>query len=154
EPGIQRTYEEMATHYGTSVVPARPGKPKDKAKVEGGVLIAQRWILAVLRNQRFFSLDELNAAIRAKLDDLNGRKMRKYGVSRRELFDRTDRPALRPLPVEAFVYGVWKVATVNIDYHVEFERHYYSVPHALVGQAVDVRASARTVEVFVRNERV
>jgi transposase len=154
EPGIQRTYDELAKHYGTAVVPARPGHPRDKAKVETAVLVAQRWILARLRNQTFFSLDELNQRIWELLDELNDRPMRIYRASRRELFERLDRPALRPLPVERFVYADWKAARVNIDYHVELDGHYYSVPHALVREKVELRITASTVEVIHRNQRV
>ncbi len=154
EPGIQRTYEEMARHYDTTVLPARPRHPRDKAKVEVAVQVAQRWILARLRNQTFFSLDELNARIAELLDDLNARTMRVYGCSRRDLFERLDRPALKALPVERFIYGEWKIARVNIDYHVELDHHYYSVPHALVHEHVDGRSTATTVEVFFKGRRV
>ena len=154
EPGIQRTYEEMARHYDTAVLPARQRKPRDKAKAEVGVQIVQRWILARLRNQVFFSLAELNERIAELLDDLNHRTMRLYGASRRELFDKLDHPALRPLPAERFVYGEWSRPKVNIDYHVEVDFHFYSVPHQLVGERVDVRLTATTVEVFFRTQRV
>jgi transposase len=142
DPGVQRTYEEMALHYGTTVFPARPGKPRDKAKVEVGVQIAQRWILARLRNQTFFSLDELNIRIAELLDDLNERRMRVYGCSRRELYARIDQPALRPLPSEPFIYGDWIKARVNIDYHIQADFHFYSVPHALVHEEVEARLTA------------
>ena len=129
EPGVQRTYDEFAQHYGTVILPARPGKPRDKAKVEAGVLVATRWILARLRHETFFSLAALNARIAELLADLNARPMRLYRASRRELFERLDQPALRPLPAEAFVYSDWKIgARVNIDYHIELHGHYYSVP--------------------------
>jgi transposase len=154
EPGVQRTYGEMAQHYGTVVVPARPAHPRDKAKVEVGVQVAQRWILARLRNETIYSLTALNERIWALLEDLNGREMKRYGESRRQLFERIDRPALRPLPTEAFIYGEWKAARVNIDYHVEIEHHYYSVPHALVHEKVEVRVGAATVEIFHRGLRV
>jgi transposase len=154
EPIIQRTYEEMAEHYGTSVVPARPRKPRDKAKVEAGVLVVQRWILARLRNQTFFSLQELNERISELLVDLNSRRMRKYEASRQELFDRIDRAALKPLPSEPFVYAEWKKAKVNIDYHVEYQRHFYSVPSQHRGADVEIRASAEIIEVYLRGERI
>jgi transposase len=154
EPGLQRTYDDLAQHYGTVILPARPGKPKDKAKVEAGVLVATRWILARLRHETFFSLAALNARIAELLADLNARPMRLYRASRRELFARLDQPALRPLPTETFVYGEWKTARVNVDYHVELHGHYYSVPYALVHEAVDVRASVSTVEIFHRGQRV
>jgi len=114
------------------------------------VQVAQRWILARLRNQTFFSLNELNGRVAELLDELNDRKMRLYGCSRRDLFERIDRPALRPLPPDRFVYGEWKTARVNIDYHVELDHHYYSVPHALVHQQVEARLTAATVEVFYK----
>jgi transposase len=154
EPGIQRTYEELAAYNGTAVVPARPAHPRDKAKVEAGVLVAQRWILARLRNQTFFSLDELNARIAELLEELNDRPMRVYKASRRELYERLDRPALKPLPVEPFVYGEWKRARVNIDYHIEVDGHYYSTPHALVHEQVEARVTVSTVEIFHRGQRV
>jgi transposase len=154
EPGVQRTYEEMATHYGTVILPARPKSPRDKAKVETGVQIAQRWILARIRNETFFSLEALNARIRELLDELNNRVMRVYRASRRELFLRLDQPALRGLPPERFVYGDWKYAGVNIDYHVELDGHYYSVPHQLQGQKLDLRHTSRTVEIYHRGQRV
>ncbi len=154
EPKLHRTYQELARHYDTVALPARPRKPKDKAKVEGAVLIAQRWILARLRNQTFFSLRELNARIWELLKDLNNRTMKTYGASRRELFERLDKPALKPLPPTRFVYAEWKDAKVNIDYHVEFDRHYYSVPHALVHAEVELRTTVSTVEVFRKGKRV
>ena len=154
EPGLQRTYEEFAQHVGTVILPARPGKARDKAKVEAAVLVAERWILARLRHETFLALTALNARIRELLADLNGRVMRQYQASRRELFERLDRPALRPLPAEPFVYGEWKTARVNIDYHVELHRHYYSVPFALVHEVVDARLTATTVECFHKGQRV
>ena len=154
EPGLQRTYEEFAAHLGTTILPARPKKPRDKAKIEVGVQVAERWILARLRHESFGALPALNARIAELLEDLNARRMRHYGASRKELFERLDRPALRPLPAEPFVYGEWKFARVNIDYHVEIDHHYYSVPHALVHEKVDVRVSALTVEIFHRGQRV
>jgi len=122
EPAIQRTYEQMAQHYGTIVLPARPRHPRDKAKVEVAVQIAERWILARLRNETFFCIEELNLRIDELLEDLNGRPMRLYKASRRALFERLDRPALSLLPTERFVYCEWKTARVNIDYHVELNR--------------------------------
>jgi transposase len=154
EPDIQRTYEEMARHYNTTILPARPKSPRDKAKVEAGVLIAQRWILAKIRNQTFFSLTALNERIAELVGELNERRMRVYGASRRELFERLDKPALGPLPAARFVTCEWKTARVNIDYHVEFDHHFYSVPSTLLRQEVDVRATATTVEMYVRGERV
>jgi transposase len=155
EPILQRTYEEWATHYSTAIVPARPAKPRDKAKAEVGVQVAQRWVLARLRHETFFSLAALNARIRELLADLNARPMKGYGgLSRRDLFERFDRPALRPLPAERFVYTEWRQARVNIDYHVDAAHHYYSVPYALIHQRLDIRLSATTVEVFQRGTRI
>jgi len=154
EPGLQRTYEEFGAHYGTTILPARPAAARDKAKVEVAVQIAERWILARLRHERFFSLAALNARIAELLLALNARRMRRYDASRQALFERLDRPALRPLPAAPFVYGEWKVARVNIDYHVEIAHHYYSVPHALVHAKVEVRTTALTVEIFHRGQRV
>ena len=155
EPTAQRTYHEMAQHYSTAIVPARPGKPRDKAKVEVGVQVVQRWILARIRHERFFSLEALNARIWELLDELNGRPMKHYGgTSRRDLFERLDQPALVPLPARRFVHATWKTARVNIDYHIEFDKHYYSVPFALVRETVEVRATAMTVEVFSKSRRV
>lgn len=154
EPLIQRTYEEMARHYGTAVLPARPAKPKDKAKVERAVQIAQRWILARLRNQVFFSLDALNARIAELLEDINARKMRVYGASRNELFERVEKSALLPLPQDRFTYAEWKTVRVNrLDYHVDVEGHYYSAPHTMVGETVEARVTATTVELYRHSER-
>ena len=154
EPIIQRTYEEMARHYGTSVVPARPAKPKDKAKVERAVQIAQRWILARLRNETFFNLNALNERIGELLEDVNARKMRVYGASRNELFERVEKAALLPLPQDRFTYAEWKTAKVNrLDYHVDIEGHYYSAPHTMVGEEVEARITATTVELYQHNER-
>jgi transposase len=154
EPRIQRVYEELAQHYGTVILPARPAKPRDKAKVEVGVQVAERWILARLRNETFFSLDALNERIGELCDELNERVMRHYGESRRQLFERLDRPALKSLPPTRFTYGEWKAAKVNVDYHVEVDHHYYSVPFSLVHEQVEARATASTVEVFHRGQRV
>ena len=154
EADLNRTYEDLADHYGTAVIPARPRKPKDKAKAEAAVQVAQRWILAGLRNRTFFSLAEANGAIRERLDWLNARPFRKLAGSRRSLFESLDRPALRPLPYRSFESGVWRKGTVNIDYHVEVDRHYYSVPYQLIHETADVRISASTVEFFVRGRRV
>jgi transposase len=154
EPDLNRTYQEMAAHYGVAVIPARPRKPRDKAKVEAGVLLVERWILAALRKRKFFSLTELDEAIAELLERLNHRPFRKREGSRRSQFETLDQPALRPLPAERYQYGEWCTARVNIDYHVECERHYYSVPYQLVGQAVELRVSPATVEIFHRGVRV
>jgi transposase len=154
EPMVNRTYADLARHYSTAIVPARPYKARDKAKVEVGVQVVSRWILARLRNRRFFTLAELNAAIRALLDELNDRPLRGWGQSRRQLFERLDRPALLPLPAEPYEYAEWKRCRVGLDYHVEVGKHYYSVPHSLLRQEVEARVSAATVEIFHRGKRV
>lgn len=155
DPKIQRTYAALAEHYGTTVMPARPGKPRDKAKVENAVLIAQRWILARMRNEEFHSLAELNRRIRELLEDLNTRAMKKYGgINRRALFERIERSALRPLPATRFEHCEWKTCRVHIDYHVEIDRHYYSVPYTLVGEVVEARFTATTVELLHGGKRI
>jgi transposase len=154
EPDLNRSYQEMAAHYGVAVVPARPRKPRDKAKVEVGVQIVERWILAALRQRRFTSLGELNQAIAALLERLNRRPFRRRSGSRLSLFEAFERPALRPLPAERYELAEWKTARVNIDYHIEVERHYYSVPHPLVGQRVEARLTAGAIEIFHRGRRV
>jgi transposase len=154
EPELNRTYQEMAAYYGAVVIPARPSKARDKAKVEVGVQIVERWILARLRKRTFFALAELNAAIRALLEELNRRPFRKLPGTRRSLFEALDRPALKPLPPRPDEYATWKLARVNIDDHVEVERHWYSVPYQLVGQQLDIRLTATTVEAFCRSRRV
>lgn len=154
EPGINRTYQDLATHYGTAILPARVRKPRDKAKVEVAVLIVERWILARLRHRRFFSLVELNAAIAELLAVLNARPMRKIGVSRRQLFETIDAPALAPLPAEPYEYAEWKKARVAPDYHIELAGHFYSVPSGLIRQTVEARTTETTVEVFHKGKRV
>lgn len=154
EPDVNRTYLDLAKHYSTTVIPTRPGKPRDKAKVESAVLIVERWILAALRNHRFFSLAELNRAIKEKLVEFNERPLQKLKVSRRHLFETVDKPALLMLPAHRYEYAQWKQATVNIDYHIEVEKHFYSVPYQLRGKKLDVRIAATTIEVFHKNKRV
>ena len=154
EPDLNPTYQEFARHYGIAVVPARVRSPKDKAKVEVGVLVVERWILAPLRDRRFFSLAELNRAIRERLEVLNGREMKHLEQSRRELFEAIARPALAPLPVQSYEFALWKGVRVHIDYHVSFEKHLYSVPYTLVGKEVDLRATEKTVEVYFNRKRV
>ena len=154
EPQINRTYAEMAGHYGTAVLPARPYKPRDKAKAEVGVLLVQRWIIARLRKRRFFSLAELNAAIRDLLPGLNAKMSRHLGASRRDLFEQLDRPALRPLPDSPYEYADWIERRVGLDYHVEVEKHYYSVPHQLLKKTLWARITCRTVEIFHDGQRV
>ena len=154
EPDINPTYAEMAAWYGCAVIPARPYKPRDKAKAEQGVLLAERWILAALRHRTFFSIAEANAAIVERLAWLNARPFKKLPGSRASLFAELDRPALRPLPPAPYAFAVWKTATVNIDYHVEVDRHWYSVPYGLVGEGCDIRVTAAIVEVLHRGRRV
>lgn len=154
DPEINRSYGMMAAHYGVGVLPARPRKPRDKAKVEAGVRFAQTCILGRLRHQTFFSLAECNAAIATAVECINAHMMRRLGVSRRALFESIERPALRPLPAEDYEYAEWRLARVNLDYHVEAAGFLYSVPHALIRAQVDVRLTSRTVEVFHRGQRV
>ena len=154
EPDLNPTYQEMATHYGVGVLPTRPRKPRDKAKVEVGVQIAERWIVAALRHRKFFSLPELNRAITELLEKLNARPFKKRPGYRRSLFLEVDRPALRPLPIERFDLSVWSRATVNIDYHIQFDASFYSVPHTLARQTVEVRATPTTIEIFHKGQRV
>jgi len=154
EPQVQRTYAEMLGHYGAAPLPARPVKPKDKAKVEVGVQAIQRWILARLRNQTFFSVEQANTAVRGLLDDLNNRVMRHLGVSRRALFEQIERAALQPLPPAPYVYAEWKHCRVGLDYHVEIAKHYYSVPYTLLRHEVEARITAATIEIFHRSKLV
>jgi transposase len=154
EPKINFTYQEWATHYSTAILPARPYRARDKAKVEAGVQVVQRWIVAALRKRKLFSLPELNQAIAELLGKLNQRPFRKREGNRATLFGQLDRPALLPLPATRYEFGNWKIARVNLDYHIQAERHFYSVPHELVHQQVDVRISAATVEIFHRGVRV
>ena len=154
EPELNPTYTEMAEHYGCAVLPARPYRPRDKAKVEVGVLIAKRWILAVLRQRTFYSIAELNAAIRQCLEHLNGRVLRRVKKSRREVFETVDRPNALPLPSRPYEYAEWYKARVGIDYHIEVDFHYYSVPFQLLHERLDVRLTATTLEAFHKGERV
>ena len=154
DPEINRSYGMMAAHYGVGVLPARPRKPRDKAKVEAGVRFAQTYILGRLRHQTFFSLAEANKAIRLVLDRINGHIMRRLGLCRSDLFASIERLALRPLPAVDYEFAEWRLARVGLDYHVEIEGFYYSVPHALIRAQVDVRFTNRTVEVFHRAKRV
>jgi transposase len=154
EPDINPSYLDMANHYGTAVIPARVRKPKDKAKVEVAVQVVERWILARLRNRQFFSLHQLNQAIAELLENLNNKAFQKLPGSRKSAFESLDRPALNPLPSQAYQFAEWKKATVNVDYHIEVERHYYSVPHALIKKKLDVRITNNTVECFYKNKRV
>lgn len=154
EPTLNRTYQELATHYGVAIVPARVGKPRDKAKVESGVLVVERWILARLRHQEFYRLSDLNAVIAPLREQLNARPFKKLPGSRQQLFDTIERAALNLLPVAPYEYAEWKQARVNIDYHIEVDGHYYSVPYQLVKQQVEVRLTTRIVECFSKGQRV
>lgn len=154
EPVIHRSYQEMAEHYGTVIIPARSKKPRDKAKVETGVQIAERQILAVLRDQRFFSVGELNQAIGPLLAKVNAQPFQKLKGSRNSWFEEVEKERLLPLPSNPFELGIWAKAKVNIDYHVVVENHYYSVPYSLVNQPVDVRLTDHTVEFFQASKRV
>ncbi len=153
-PKINDTYAELAAHYGAAVWPARPYKPKDKAKAEVAVQVVERWILARLRHRTFFSLVELNAAITELLPELNQRPFQGRSESRQDLYEILDRPALRPLPAEDYEYAEWRKAKPGIDYHVEVDKRFYSVPHALVGQVLDLRITAATIEVMHKGKRV
>jgi transposase len=154
EPVVNETYLEFARHYATAVLPTRPRKPKDKAKAEAGVLLVERWILAAFRHHEFFSLNELNQAIAKLLVSLNERPFQRRTESRLDLFNMLDRPALRPLPPNAYEYAIWRHAKVAPDYHVQFDGCYFSVPHSLVGQKVDLRITGTVVEVLSRSHRV
>lgn len=155
DPEINRTFADMAEHYNVAVVPARVGKPRDKAKVENAVLQAQRRVLAALRNRTFFSLHELNEAIMEEVEKLNRRPMAVTGKSRRELFEEIEKPALRPLPAERFeIYNYKTPTTVHIDYHIEVEKSYYSVPYTLIGETVEVKYNSGVVEVYHKKRRI
>ena len=151
---INRSYEELCNHYSTCVIPARVKKPKDKAKAEVGVQVISRWIIAALRNKTFYSLEELNEEIRFLIEKINNRPMKHYNRSRRELFEVIDKPALLPLNPTPYVFSEWKAVRVNIDYHVELDGCFYSVPHQLTGKKVDIRATASTVEILHQCKRI
>lgn len=154
EPKINRTYADLAAHYGTAILPARPYKPKDKAKVENAVLIVERWILAKLRHHTFVGLGELNAAIKELLISLNHRPFKKLPGTRASQFEAIDKPALKALPNHPYEFAIFSKARVHVDYHVEVDNHYYSVPHQLLKQLVDVRLTINTVELFHNGQRV
>ena len=154
EPDINPSYQQLAVHYQTVIVPTRPYKPKDKAKAEVAVQIVERWIMARLRHQTFFTLASLNQAIRGLLDDLNQRSFKKLPGSRRSQFEQLDKPVLRALPSQDYQYTEFKQARVHIDYHVEYDKHYYSVPHHLVKQTVELQASENTIAIYVHGQRV
>lgn len=154
EPELNRSYQEMLAHYGTTAIPARPRKPRDKAKVEVGVQIVERWILARLRHRKFFSIIELNQALRELLEDLNTRSFKKLSGNRRSQFEALDLPALLPLPSQPYEFAEWKKARVHIDYHVEVAGHFYSVPHSLVTRELDIRMNATAIEFIHQQKRV
>jgi len=155
DPMINRGYTDLARHYGTAVLPARPRKPRDKAKVEACVGIVERWLLGRLRNRTFYSLAEVNAAIAECLADLNERRvLRQFGKTRRQLFEEIDAPNLKPLPAEPWICAEWKRCRVGLDYHIAIERHHYSVPHRFARREVEARITARTVEIFLGGERI
>jgi transposase len=154
EPDLNPTYQEMAEYYQVAVLPARVRKPRDKGNVENGVQNVERWVLAPLRNQTFFSVGEANRAVQKLVEALNQKIMPQYGKSRRQLFEEIDRPELRPLPEKPYQFALWKTAKVSIDYHVSFEKHFYSVPHTLIQQQVEIKATERMVEIFHKGEQV
>jgi transposase len=154
EPNLNPTYQDMALHYNIAIIPARKRKPKDKAKAENAVLLVSRWILARIRNQTFFSIHDLNQTIRRLLETLNNKPFKKLEGSRKHLFEELDRPALQPLPEVHYEYALWKKVRVNIDYHVEVEKHYYSVPYQLVKRQLDAKYTENIVEIFHKNTRV
>ena len=154
EPLLNRTYEDLSAYFGAAVIPARPYKPRDKAKVEVAVLIASRWILAVLRNRIFYSLEEMRVAVAELLEKLNHRQMRRLKKSRRELFEEIERAALKPLPVRPYEYAEWTQPKVDLSYHLEYDDHFYSVHYSLIGEQLDLRATEATVEIFRRGQRI
>ena len=154
EPDLNRTYNELGVHYGVGILPARPYRPRDKAKVENAVLLVERWIIAALRHRQFFSLAELNQAIAGLREKLNHRPFRKRDGCRASLFAELDKPALQPLPAERYVLAHWKKVRASIDYHVEVDRHYYSVPYQFARQQLEARFTAATVEIFQGSKRV
>ncbi len=154
DPDLNPSYEQLGAHYGVAIMPARPRKPQDKAKAEGGVLIIERWILARLRHHTFFSLAELNQCIAALLADVNNRAFKQLKGTRQEWFESIDKPALLPLPKHAYEYTYIKTVKVNVDYHVQYEDHLYSVPHQLVGEKLEIHAKDKLIEIFFHNKRV
>jgi transposase len=154
EPQINASYQHMAQHYKTAIIPARPYKPKDKAKAENAVLVVERWILARLRHQSFFSLSELNQHIRFLLEDLNTRAFKKLPGSRLSQFELLDKPSMRALPAQPYQFTEFKLARVNIDYHIEYDKHFYSVPHHLIKHQIEVQATRDGVAVFFKGNQV
>jgi transposase len=154
EPDLNATYRELAEHYGAVIIPARLAKARDKAKVESGVLQVERWVLAPLRHRTFFRLSDLNEAMAVQLEFLNNRPFEKLDATRKNLFETLDKPALKSLPPHRFTFAQWSKARVNIDYHIEVDRHYYSVPYQLIHERLDVRFTDTTVEIFFKGRRV
>jgi transposase len=154
DPDLNPTYYNFALHCGFGIVPARPYKPRDKAKVENAVQVAQRWIVAALRHRKFFSLEELNVAIRELLEKLNHRPFRKKDGTRATVWEAIDKPALKPLPMEPFDLSEWSRARINIDYHVAFDANLYSVPYNLVHELVEIRSTPTTVEILHKGTRI
>ena len=154
EPGINKTYHDFAKHYGTAIIPARPDKPKDKAKVENAVLQVQRRVLAVLRNHKFFSIAELNLKLKELMATLNNRVMKAYGKSRKDLYLELDKPALKALPLNKYEFSTYKLCKVNIDYHIEISQHYYSVPYQHVSAQVEVKINEKLIEVYLKGQRI
>lgn len=154
DPELNPTYADWAAHYGTVVIPARVRKPRDKAKVEAGVLIVERWILAALRHHTFFSLSELNAAIRELLVRLNNRRFRKLDTTRAKLFETLEKPMLKPLPPEPFRFVRYKNVRVNMDYHVDIDGHYYSVPYQYVREELEARILETSIEIVRKGRRI
>ena len=154
EPDLNPAYQDFATHYGTAVIPARVRRPRDKAKVEGGVLIVERWILAKLRHETFFWLGDLNASIAYLLGELNGRPFKKLPGNRQSRFIEDEKAHLKPLPLKSYEFATWKKARVHLDYHVEIDKRYYSAPYHLIGKSVDARLTVRVVELFHRGKLV
>jgi len=154
EPDLNPTYQELARHYGFVVIPARVRRPRDKAKVEAGVQVVERWILARLRHQTFFDLASLNQTIGQLRDEINQRPMVHLEKSRQELFVAVDQPALHPLPPTPYEFARLKTCRVSIDYHVEYLKHYYSVPYTLIHEEVTLRATERTVEILHKNRAI
>jgi transposase len=154
DPKINETYADLAAHYSTAVLPARPYRPKDKAKVENAVLVVERWILARLRHHTFVGLAELNAAIAKLLNELNNRPFKKLPGTRKSQFEAIDQPVLKHLPSHQYEFATFLDARVQVDYHIEVDRHYYSVPYSLIKQLVRVRLTANTVECFHHGQRI
>lgn len=154
DPKLNKTYREMASHYGAAIIPARSGKPRDKAPVETGVQIVERRIIAKLRNRQFLSFDELYEAVEQELDIVNTKPFQKLPSNRLDTFLETEKAQLQPLPETRFEFAEWKTVKVAFDYHVPFKEHYYSIPHTYAGKKVELRATARTIEVFCDHERI